>query len=78
MVREIEIDRHIDRYTHGRLQEFFQRGQNMLGAKFEIDGAGTNEGAENKNRTAKSVYILICVRFFKTILIVSQPFIIKN
>ena len=33
------------------------------GAKFAIDGTGTNEGAENKNRTAKSVSILICLRF---------------
>jgi len=33
------------------------------GEKFQIDGTGTNEGAENKNRTAKSVNILLCFKF---------------
>jgi len=44
------------------MQEFFQRGLNILGGvdKFEIDGTGTNESADYKNRTAKSVTILIC------------------
>ena len=36
---------------------------------------GTNEGAESKNRTAKSDKIF---KKFKVILIVSQPFIVKN
>jgi len=31
--------------------------------KFEIDGTETNEGAENKNRSAKSINILICFKF---------------
>ena len=31
--------------------------QNILFGKFDIDGKGTNEGAENKNITAKSVNI---------------------
>jgi len=41
------------------------------GGEFEIDGMGTNEGAENKNRTGKSVNILICFKFLKVILKVS-------
>jgi len=48
---------------HGRSQEFF-RGELILGrAKFEIADTGTNEGAENKNKTLKSVNILICLKF---------------
>jgi len=38
---------------------------------FEIDGTGTNEGAENKNITTKSVNILIYCLLIKGILIVS-------
>jgi len=38
-------------------------GGKYLGATFKIEGTGTNEGAENKNRTAKSVNILICFTF---------------
>jgi len=52
----------------------------MLGAHraiFEIHGTEPNDGAENENRTAKSVNtcILICFKFLKVILIVSLPFI---
>ena len=50
-------------------------GNILEGAKFEIDGTGTNKGAENKNKSANSVNILIC---FKVILIVSWPIIVKN
>jgi len=52
-------------------RKFFREEKYFRGSKFEIDGTGTNEGAENKNRTAKSVNILICFKFFKVILIVS-------
>jgi len=42
-----------------------------MGTKFETDGTGTNEGAVNSNRTAKSANILLCFKICKTILIVS-------
>ena len=32
----------------------FHGEKTFLGAKFQIDGAGTNEGAEKKHKTAKS------------------------
>jgi len=35
----------------------------MLCGKFEIDGTGTNESDDYKNRTAKSVNILVCFAF---------------
>jgi len=40
---------------------FFGGAGNLGG--FEIDCTGTNEGAENKIRTAKSVNNLICLKF---------------
>jgi len=40
---------------HGRPQEFFQGGAKYFRrAKVEILGVGTNESAENKNRTARN------------------------
>jgi len=39
-------------------RNFFREGLNISRwAKFEIDGPGTNEGAENNNRTAKSDHV---------------------
>ena len=46
-------------------------GGNIFGGESEIHGTGTNEGAENKNRTAKSVNILMFSVLFKVNLIVS-------
>ena len=44
--------------------ENFLRGTKYLrGGKFEIDGTATNEGAENKNKTANSVIFLLCLKF---------------
>ena len=40
----------------------FSEGEYLRG-KFVIDGMGTNEGAENKNRTAKSVNILTGLKY---------------
>jgi len=44
----------------GVRRNFFWGRKIFLREKFEIDGTGTIEGAENK--TAKGVYILICFR----------------
>lgn len=42
----------------------FSEGENILWeVKLEIESTGTNDGAENKNRTAKSSSILICSTF---------------
>jgi len=51
-----------------RPQDFFT-GRNIVGARFDNDGAGNNEGAESNNRTAKSVSILKCFKFLKVIFI---------
>src|SRR6218665_3921910 len=51
--------------VHGRLCRNFFGGVSYFGEKFEIDGTGTNEGAQNKNRTAKSDHILIRLKFVK-------------
>jgi len=40
-------------------QEFFRRGVKYLRGEFEIDGTETNKGADYKNRTAKSLNILM-------------------
>ena len=37
--------------------EYFRKG------KFQFDGKRTNDGAENKNITAKSLNVLICFAF---------------
>ena len=49
------------------VQEFFSEGGKIFCGeeKFEMDGLGTNEGTENKNRTAKSVNILISFKFIR-------------
>ena len=49
------------------------RATSFRGAKFEINGKGNNEGVDNKNRTAKSVNILICCKFLK---VISHGFIV--
>jgi len=41
------------------------------GAKVEIHDTGSNEGTENKNRTAKSVNILLGFKILKVIFIVA-------
>jgi len=39
---------------------FYRRQQKkFLGAKFQIDGTGTNDGAENKHRTDKRFRVLL-------------------
>jgi len=50
---------------------FLGGGKYFKGAKFEIHGTGPKEGAENINRTAKSVNILTCSNLFRIVLIVS-------
>jgi len=53
--------------NHRHPQECFQRESTYFGGgKFEIDGTGTNEGAENKNGTVKSVNILIYLKFLRS------------
>ena len=52
-------------------KNLFRRGNLFEGRKLEVDGTGTKECAQNKNRTAKSVNILICFMLLKIILIVS-------
>ena len=49
----------------------FQRSKYFRETKFEIDSTGTNEGAETKNTTAKSVNIFIRFEFIMVFLIVS-------
>jgi len=54
----------------GVLNKFFRWVQNILwGEKFEIDGKGTDEDVENKNRTVNntSVNILLCFKFFRSL-----------
>ena len=61
----------------GVRRKLFEGRDNISGgAKFLIDGTGTNEGAESKNRAAKSVNISMCLGIFKVILI--EPFTVKN
>jgi len=53
----------LNRHNYGRpilerTQEFAGRQKYFKEATFEIDCTGINGGAENKNRTAKSVNIL--------------------
>ena len=43
----------------------FSKGAKYFRWKFEIDGTGTKEDADYKNRTAKSVNILICFTFLR-------------
>ena len=38
-------------------------GKDFRGEKFEVDGTGTNEVADYKNKTAKTVNILLCFTF---------------
>ena len=65
---------------HGHSHDFVQREAKYFkeGWEFEIDGTGTKKGAENENRIAQRFNILKCLKFLKVILIVSQPFIVKN
>ena len=51
--------------TMGVRMNFFRRRRIILGAKFEIDFTGTNECDENKNRTAKSINTIICLKFLR-------------
>jgi len=45
----------------------FSEGEKILqGEKFEIEDTGTNKGADYKNRTAKSVNILLCFTFLRS------------
>jgi len=50
----------------GVCRKCFRMREKYLRGKFEIDGRGTNEGAENQNRTAKSVNILICFKILRS------------
>jgi len=45
----------------------FQRGKYFKREKFEIHGAVTVEGPENRNRTAKSVNILKCFKLVRSL-----------
>ena len=40
--------------------------RNFVRANFKIEGTGTKEGAENKNRAAKSIDILMCSKFLRS------------
>lgn len=46
-------------YGMGVRRNLFREGKHFRGDTIEIDGTGTNEGTENKNRTTKCVNILI-------------------
>ena len=51
-------------FNSGSPNEFFLEGKQFSQAKFYIDGMGTNEEAENKNKTAKSLNIFSCILSF--------------
>ena len=60
-------------------RNFFRGEQNTLrGTKFEIHGTGTNEGPENRNRTAKCVNILLYFKFLRSFGLFHRHLLLKT